>query len=158
VAQATFFNHFQSKQAVLAEMTREVFDRLEELIEEQAAREVSTEARIAGFTRRMAEEIAGAQGLARDVLLELMRSSGRAGQPIPYLALAKGPFARMMQEGQGRGDVRGDIEAAFLAEMIIGALNIVITNWMADTDYALEERLEQTANFLAEALAPRPRS
>src|SRR5206468_1199579 len=88
VAPATFFNHFQSKTALLGEMTTEV------------------------------------------------------------------------REGQRKGEVRNDLDAAFLTEMVLGALNATVINWMNDPNYPLEQRLRQAAAFIGEAIRPtttRPR-
>ncbi len=154
VAPATFFNYFQSKQAVLGEMTREVFDHMEELFQQQLTRGGSAQSRIAGLANRVAEEVAGARGLARDVMLELMRTSGRAGEALPYLAQVREPFLRLITEGQEAGEIRTDLDAPFLAEMVFGGMNTVIIQWMADENYPMESRIRQAADFLSEAIEP----
>ena len=63
--------------------------------------------------------------------------------------------AARILEGQRRGEVRGDLDAAFLAEIVIGALNVSVTHWLVDPEYPLEERMRQTAAFLTEAIQPR---
>jgi len=140
VAQGTFFNHFPSKQAVLAEMTSEALDR------------------ITGFADCVAKEIAQARGLARDVLLELMRTGASAGEAYPYLERVHEPFTAILREGQAKGEVRADLDAAFLAEMVVGALQVGVTNWLVDPGYPLEERLLQTAAFIGGAIEARTES
>jgi AcrR family transcriptional regulator len=155
VAQATFFNHFQSKQAVLAEMTGEVFDRLQSLTDEQLARPASAQARILGFADGAATEVAQSRQLAHTVLLELMRTAARPGEVVPYLSRVHEPFRAIVREGQDRGEVRTDRDARFLAEMVVGAFNAAVTNWMNNAEYPLEKRLRETAAFIGEALLPR---
>src|SRR4051812_19501557 len=46
VAPATFFNHFQSKNALLGEMTTEIFDHLEALVTQDLLRPGSAQERI----------------------------------------------------------------------------------------------------------------
>ncbi len=63
----------------------------------------------------------------------------------------------MLREGQERGDVRCDQDAAFLAEMVVGILNAAITNWLADPNYPIEQRLLKAARFAWEAIRLGPR-
>ena len=155
IAQATFFNHFSSKQAVLAEMTQEVSVYLQRLVDAQLKRPVSALERIRGFAESVASEIGRTGGLAREVVLELMSSSGEPGEAYPYLARAHAPFTRLIREGQTKGDVRADRDATFLAEMVLGCLNVAVTRWIADPEYPLASRLRETADFVNEAISSR---
>ena len=160
IAPATFFNHFQSKHALLGEMTTEVFDHLQELIAQHLLRPGTAQERLAGFAERAAQDASAARGVARDLVLELMRTRGRPGETPPYLERISAPIAKTLREGQRSGEVRTDLDAAFLAEMVLGALNAPFINWMNDPDYPLEQRLRQAAVFIGEAIRPttaRPR-
>jgi AcrR family transcriptional regulator len=156
VAQATFFNHFSGKNAVLAEMTREVSERLFELVAEQIPRRVSAQEKIRTFGQRAADEVEASLGVARDVLLELVRTSPRPGEAFAYVASAYAPFVEIITEGQRRGEVRRDHDATFLAEMVVGAFNAAALQWMNDPRYPLAERLRRTGAFIGEAIAPSP--
>lgn len=155
IAPATFFNHFASKSAVLAEMTSEVSEHLQALVDRQLKRPVSAQERILGFADAVASDVAEARGLARDVLLELMRGRARPGEDAPYLSPVHEPFATMIREGQAAGEVRTDLEATFLAEMALGALNVAMSHWMNDPEFPLEQWLRQAAAFTCEAIEPR---
>lgn len=155
VAQATFFLHFPGKAAVLAEMTSEVAEHLRALIGEQLARRASAQERISGFAERVAAEVSPARGLAREVLLELMRSRAHPGGDLPYLSPVHEPFAAIIRAGQATGEVRSDFDAAFLGEMALGALNVAIVHWMADPKFPLEDWLRRAAAFVGQALEPR---
>lgn len=155
VAQATFFNYFPSKSAVLGEMTGEVFERIEELVNEQLARPASAQDRIRRFADAVATEIEQTRGLARDVVLELMRISAPRDGGFPYVARVRDPFAAILREGQLQGDVRADLDPTFLADMVIGTLNVSITNWLNDPGFPLERWLRQAAAFMGEAIQPK---
>lgn len=155
VAPATFFNHFQSKNGLLTEMTGEVFARLQALVERWLLSPGSAQERIARFADHAASEIEEARTLAHDVLLELIRSTGRPGETIPYVSRVHEPVAAIIREGQKSGHVRADLDAAFIAEMVVGVLNATLINWMNDPHYPLEERLRRAATFIGEAIAPR---
>lgn len=156
VAQATFFNHFSGKNAVLAEMTREVSERLRELIAEQLPRRVSAQAKIRAFGQRAGDEVEASLGVARDVLLELVRTSPRPGEAFAYVAGAHAAFVDIVAEGQKRGEVRTDYDASFLAEMVVGAFNAAAIRWMSDPNYPLAEHLRRTGVFIGQAIAPPP--
>jgi AcrR family transcriptional regulator len=158
VVPATFFNHFQSKDAVLRQMTAEVLGAIELMLKGELEAAASTRARLTGFVGRAAEQIAETRGLARDVLLELVRAESKPDKQPPYVERIHEPFAAMLRAGQERGDVRRDQDVAFLAEMVVGILNAAITNWLANPDYPIERRLRQAAQFAWEAIRAEPRS
>jgi AcrR family transcriptional regulator len=155
IAPATFFNHFQSKDAVLVEMTGEVFDHLGTLIDAQLARPASAQERIQAFADSTAREVEQSRGLAHDVLLEFLRTAARAGEAVPYLSRLFEPFSSIIREGQDKGEVRRDLDATFLAELVIGVLNAAVINWINNASYPLERRLRETASFIGEAIRPR---
>jgi AcrR family transcriptional regulator len=158
VAPATFFNHFHSKQALLGLLAGEVVERVGALLAEHLlGRRGTTRARLLGFARAAAGQIGASRRLARDVVLELLRSEARPDQAAPYLARVHEPFAALLKEGQRRGEVRRDRDAGFLAEMVVGALNAALGGWLADPDYPIETRLVQAAGFAWDAVAAAPR-
>ena len=97
-----------------------------------------------------------ARGLAREVLLELMRSRAEPGVDVPYLSPVHEPFAAIIRAGQAAGEVRTDFDAAFLGEMALGALNVAIVHWMQDPSFPLEDWLRRAAEFVGQALEPHP--
>ncbi|MEO6028353.1 MAG: TetR/AcrR family transcriptional regulator [Candidatus Binatia bacterium] len=160
IAPATFFNHFQSKNALLGEMTTEVFAHLQALIEQYLLRPGSAQERLVAFAERAASDAQAARGVARDVVMELMRTRARPVDTPPYLERIFIPIAKTLRDGQASGEVRDDLDATFLAEMVLGALNAPFINWMNDPNYPLEQRLRQAAVFVGEAMrptTPRPR-
>ncbi|MBW2446668.1 MAG: TetR/AcrR family transcriptional regulator [Deltaproteobacteria bacterium] len=154
IVPATFFNHFQSKNALLGQMTSEVLGFLEVMLEDEFKTAESTHERLTGFVTRAADQIGENRGIARDVLLELVRTESKPGQQPPYLRRIHEPFATLLREGQERGEVRCDEDAAFLAEMLVGILNAAITNWLAEPDYPIEQRLRQASQFAWGAIRP----
>jgi AcrR family transcriptional regulator len=158
IVPATFFNHFQSKNALLGHMTTEVLGVLELMLEDEFKAAESTRERLTGFAATAADQIAESRSLARNVLLELVRTESEPGQQPPYVGRIHEPFAAMLAEGQERGEVRRDQDPTFLAEMVVGILNATITNWLADSDYPIEERLRQATLFAWEAIRPEPDS
>jgi len=152
VAPATFFNHFQSKQAVLGLLAGEVVDHLQALLEEEFARRASARERLLGVARTAGTRIDENQGVARHVVLELVRTQARPGDPAPYLARVHDPLAAMLREGQQAGEVRDDQDPAFLAQMVVGMLNAPVTRWLSDPDTPIGRELERAARFAWDAV------
>ena len=155
IAQTTFFNYFQNKGAVLREMTSEVSDHLEAMLEQELANPGTAEQRIRRFTVRVVQSIDQAEGLARDVLQELLRTSSRPGDALPYLSRVYDPFTAILSEGQVEGNVRGDLEARLLAELVIGILNTALLGWLDDPSYPFEKRLDRFVVLIGELIRPR---
>ncbi|MDP6980227.1 MAG: TetR/AcrR family transcriptional regulator [Myxococcota bacterium] len=155
IAPATFFNHFPNKAAVLTAMTDEVLAYTQALLDEQLERDATTQDKIAGFADRVGEEILEAAKLAHDAMIGLIHRGANLGEVAPHTRKIRDPFAEMLREGQDRGEVRDDLDATFLAEVVIGALNAAISNWLGDADYPLADRLRDTATFMGDAIRPR---
>jgi AcrR family transcriptional regulator len=161
VAPATLFNHYPSKRALLHEMTGEVLERLELIAQEELAAAGRVATRLAGFADRCARELGEWRDLAHDVLLELAQSSARPGEPIPHIWRLAAPFAARIEVGRRGGEVRGDIDPAFAAELFVGALTVLVTRWLSDPAFPIEQRMRQTAVLIGEAIgaaAPPPRA
>jgi len=156
VAPATFFNHFQSKQALLGLMTGEVFEYLHALTTQHLEGEGSSADKLRNFIGSAAEGIAASRGVARDVLLEFMRSDATPDGPHPYLQRLINPFVALVEEGQRSGEMRKDYPAPFLAQMAVGMLNSAITNWLTNPDYPVETGLVEVTEFTLKTLAAEP--
>ncbi len=154
VAEATFFNHFVSKDAVLREMAGEVFGRFAALVERGRKRPGTTAARLEEFAERGARLVVRAPELTRRVLLEVMREAAVPGASAPGLARIQEDMAALVRDGQEAGDVRRDVSAELLAEIVVSATTGPVSNWVHDSRYPLRRRMREVARFLGEALAP----
>jgi len=156
IAPATFFNHFQNKQAVLIEMTNVVIAHLQGLLDQELERDADIRTRLVGFARAAAADIGQARSIAREVVLTVVRSESE-GAEAPYLLRVHQPFADLLREGQQRGEVRDDLDADFLAQMLVGMLNATVTSWLGRPDYPIEKEICQAAEFAWQAIqAPSP--
>ncbi len=153
VAPATFFNHFKGKQVLLGLMATEVVDALQTLTPHLESEGDSVE-RLSAFVASAADAIAANRGVARDVLLEFMRSDATPDGPQPYLERIHEPFVSLIEAGQREGSMRSDYDAGFLAQMAVGMLNSAITSWLADPLYPVERGLVEATDFVLDALAP----
>ena len=77
IAPATFFNHFQSKGGILALMTSEVVDYLSETVTRHLDGPGTFRERLLALTQDAATQLQETRMVARDVLLELVRTQGQ---------------------------------------------------------------------------------
>ncbi len=152
IAPATFFNHFQSKSGLLAEITRDVADALEGLIEEHLGTDRTVAEQLEGLARHAADMISEHQKVSREVMLEMLRSGARPEDAAPYMASLHRPLATMLAAGQKSHEVRVDQDAEFLAEMVLGAFHATVSQWLSDETYPIAERLPRAASFIWDAI------
>ena len=151
VSQATFFNYFPSKDALIDEMTSEVLGVVRTLVEEQRKSPSPTRDRIGEMAERATRLIEHTQLLTRDLLRALMRRGDGKGH---LLEGVRDAIAELIRDGQQRGDVTPHRDAEFLAEMLIGVFYGTITHWLETATYPLRSRMGEAADFLCEAIAP----
>ncbi len=159
VAPATVFNYFPSKDTLVAELASDVFEGLRALLDPDRPGDLSTQDRI---TRALADAVPlvhAAREVLGPLLLRVMRSSG-CGFACDGRANLRSAFSRLFVAGQQRGDVRGDVEAAFLAELASAALLAALGHWLNDPRYPLDARMCQAAAVIGDGLrvpsAPTP--
>lgn len=156
IAPATFFNHFQSKRGVLATMTSDVVSYVGLLLDANLRSDLPIGDQLVGLAVDAGIQIEQNHRIARDVVLELVRTEARPDDPSPYLARVHEPVAEVLAVGQRRGEVRTDLDRDFLSEMVVGALNATITHWLSDASYPIAERLPRAAAFIWEAIRAQP--
>jgi AcrR family transcriptional regulator len=155
VAPATFFNHFQNKQALLQMMAEGVVDELGELSARHLEGDASSARRLREFVKSAADEIGQRRTVARLVLLEFIRDAG-PDQPTAYLSRMHQPFVALIAQAQKSGEFRDDYEPAFLAQMAVGMLNSSITRWLAEADHPVEQGLVEATEFVLNVLSRKP--
>ena len=154
IAQATFFNHFPTKEDVLREMAGDVFEHFRSIVEDQLGQDTDTQRRLVGVATKGARLVEQAPELTRSVLLEVL-ASPTATQTGDGVNGIHDRMAELVRKGQQRGDVRTDHDAEFLAEMLVSSINGTMTRWIHDPTYPLRQRMNDCVVFLAEALRPK---
>ncbi len=139
-------------------MTGEVFEYLHGLTTQHLEGDGTSSEKLRNFISSAAEGIATSRGMARDVLLEFLRSDATPDGPHPYLQRLIDPFVALIEEGQSRGEMRTDYDATFLAQMAVGMLNSAITNWLTNPDYPVESGLVEVTEFTLKTLSSSPHS
>ena len=146
VARGTFFLHFPSKAALLAEHERQL---AEELSRELAPAPDGSGGSVAGEYRMLADGLvrhwSGRPGLVRALLPSLLAGQG----PLPALV------EQVVRAGQARGDLRRGMPASFAARAFLATCAAALAAPDGAGDAELRGRILQAA--LSGLREPKPR-
>lgn len=155
VSRATFFNYFPSKDELLGALYDELIVRLEEVVEELLARDLTTGERIAQVFLDFAERASSSSKFLLAFTAELDRAAtieqvGERGEQL------RGLIARILRMGSEAGDLRTDYPIEFLAQMVAGMyLAAMQHGWVTGDAEHLVAEFRAAGQFAAEAIAPR---
>jgi AcrR family transcriptional regulator len=131
VSEATFFNYFPTKEAVLQESSAEAKDLYRILLEHLLSR---TEEPVVDRIRELVH-VVGESFAADDVFMETVvtetnlfygSTGDAASKDLANFAL----LAALFRQGQERGEVHSKLDPLQLAEMLTAVYMLTITNWL----------------------------
>jgi AcrR family transcriptional regulator len=151
IAPRTFFNHFETRehlyQAIAAQRVEQLVERLDVLRSDPRP-----------LARRLSDLFAaiGAHLAARPLYRELvgemlhLRDDGSEAGRSRLLHQA---VLRFVRDGVKRGEIARRHRPEVLADLLLGALTIALSNWSADAGYDLERGLAEAARALLDLFA-----
>ena len=152
IAPRTFFNHFDTRehlyQAIAAQRVEQLVERLDDL---------RTDAR--PLTRRLSELLAAigahltARPLYRQLVGEMLHLRDPGGSEAGRSRLLRQAALRFVRDGVKRGEIARRHRPEVLADLLLGALTIALSNWSADAAYDLERGLADAARALLDLFA-----
>ena len=159
VGVGTFFNYFDSKEGVLAELGRQRQERLEALIADPSLAGQPTLARVEAIMRALVEGMEEEPTLTRAVVRAALTSPalfhGERGRFLTLTLL----LADIIREGQERGEVAADCDAAVAAQLLISIYATLTLDWTEGAGEAEQYELLPTllthVETLWRGIAPR---
>jgi len=132
VSEATFFNYFPSKDALLEAYAIGRIEQYAALLRDEMADERrSVPDRVRDLVRTIGEVL---QKEDRQFMaLVATRSKlfqGGEGNVFERQVQAHGTLVQLFREGQSRGEIRSDLDPHLLAESLTGAYTFAIVNWL----------------------------
>jgi AcrR family transcriptional regulator len=155
IAQATFFNYFASKGALLDALVQRLTEQFNEVLEgvpgEQGPAAEAGVSRIDLLFRFTAALTPEEQRVVRDILAE----SARAWTPttLEGMSRTRDLFIADIAAHQGGGTMRTDRSAESLADAALGLYFSVLLFWDVDGGGSLADRLDATRQLVADLLA-----
>jgi len=151
ISEATFFNYFPTKDALLEEFAVQRVEAYAELLRYEMRDEkrsvpdrVRDLLRIIGLGLQQEDRQFMAVAATRSKLFY-----GGEGAVFERKVLAQGLLAQLFAEGQARGEIRNDVGPHLLAESLTGAYTFTIVNWLVgrwEDPGALAPRLVSVAD------------
>jgi AcrR family transcriptional regulator len=152
ISEATFFNHFPSKEALLDQFTLDTVDRYMALLRH----ELLDDARpVPDRIRKMVVTIGRTFAADRSFMAVVaVRSNLFYGATDLARERHLGAYkllAELFRQGQQRGEIRRDVDSIQLAEVLTAAYMLTIANWLIgwwDHGGALEPRLAKAIDVV----------
>ncbi|HEX8731414.1 MAG TPA: TetR/AcrR family transcriptional regulator [Ktedonobacterales bacterium] len=157
VGVGTFFNYFGSKEDVLAELGAQRYAWLEARATDPVMAGQPTRTRIEDIMQALVEGMEEEPTLTRAVVRAALTSPSLFhGERGRFLALAE-LLARIIREGQARGEVAADCDVEVAAQLLISSYATITLDWTEGAeDYALLPALLAHVAILWRGVAPRP--
>lgn len=149
VSKGTFFNYFRSKEALLnylgERQTVAVADEVRETLLDPA---LGARQKLVRILRRLASNVEADRDLTRLAVFEAMKVPDALAAD-PYRRLFRETLVALLREGQGRGEVRTDLDAEVGGSAIMGMYMQQIFEWCsAPMPFPLAERLAAMVEVL----------
>lgn len=126
ISEGTFFNYFPSKAAVLDAAAADLLHRATALLHRDVAdHDRPVLARLEELVAEFAANFAGDRGFAVQLALHTRLGLGREREQQNHRWLSD-----LMEEGQRRGEIRGDIQPRQLAELFMAVVLVTVSNWL----------------------------
>jgi AcrR family transcriptional regulator len=150
ISQATFFNYFPSKDAVLQQVAEDIVMRYREMLEDEIQREAPTAEKMDRLLEGMGRGLQADRRFFRTLFTRSVLHLGnvRAEQTLSDLSAA------LMRQGQQRGEIRTEYDPHELAEIFIGTYYAVIVRWLHGDGSELVARLRRCAAIFFSGVAP----
>ena len=149
VAKGTFFNYFETKEAVLPAIAARRVEQLEETLRPDLGAPDSPVARIKLALQLIAESRLCQKQLAERLFAAMMRR-----QEIDVGHALRDLLAGQVRQAQAAGEIRSDLEATYLAGLIHALFfQRLVMYHRGDRPVPLRESLENSVDLLMEGAA-----
>lgn len=122
ISKSALYHHISSKEEILELTVVHALSRLEEVAEEMAAADVSAGEKVRGLLRGSIEVLCS-DPKSVALLLRLRGNSEVERSALERRRALTRSVVPLVEEAQGEGAIRSDIEAALLTRMIFGMIN-----------------------------------
>src|SRR5215510_14975365 len=139
ISQATFFNYFPSKDAILHQAAEDTVARYRDMLEHEVGSDIPTAEKIRRLLEAMGRGLQTDKRFYRTLFTRSVLNFGnvRAERMLSDLSAA------LMHEGQRRGEISAEYDPHELADIVIGTYYAIIMRWLyGDGIEPLVERLQ----------------
>ncbi|MTD44189.1 TetR family transcriptional regulator [Conexibacter sp. W3-3-2] len=153
VAYGLVYHYFRSKDEVLDTLFRDRWSLMTALIEDVDGRDMPTRDKLRQITSFIFDSYRHDPELMKVIIVEVTRAANSFGQT--HLQEIRGAYegiARIVEHGQERGEIRGDVTSQFAAMAFYGAIEQVLTSWIFELLPFGEAEAEQAKTLIVETI------
>jgi AcrR family transcriptional regulator len=152
VAEKTFYNHFPTKQELIAEIAQHKIGAIPRLLAELQTSSAGTAEKLRQFCEAVADEAEKSRVFTREILFEVIRMAQMEGRGVHrHRSVHRG--MQKLFENSRENEAERD---AILSEIGVAAFVGIILNWVTIPNYPLRERLRQLTDVAIQVVAHRP--
>jgi AcrR family transcriptional regulator len=157
VGKGTFFNYFESKEHVLGVMTELQLAHVAEAVHAVETGKRSVQSILHHLFLHLAEEPGRSPHLARTVVASFLASDVVRGIVQLRLSDGRATIARVLAEGQRRGEIDAELDCAELAVQMQQILLGTVMLWSLHGEPELTARIENSFRLFWRAIAAKGR-
>src|SRR5262252_1552840 len=151
ISQATFFNYFPSKDAILHQAAEDTVGRYRDMLEQEVGSDIPTSEKIRRLLEAMGRGIETDKRFYRTLFTRSVLHFGN----VRVEGVLSDLSAALMREGQRRGEIDDEYDPHELSDIFIGTYYAIIMRWLhGNDDQPLVERLHRGAAIFLSGVAP----
>jgi AcrR family transcriptional regulator len=151
VAEKTFYNHFPTKQELIAEIAQRKMGAIPRLLIEMQTSSGTTAEKLHRFCEGVADEAEKSRVFTREMLFEVIRVAQTEGHGLDRHRKVHRGIQKLFENSRDEAD-----RDAILSEIGVAAFIGIILNWVTVPNYPLRERLRQLTDVAIQVVAQRP--
>jgi len=155
VGKGTFFNYFPSKDHILLAFAEMQLAKLEEAVRQARKTNEPMPEFLRSLGVRMTQEPTRNPAIIRALLQAYLSTTPVREAMVELQRHVHALHSEMIQLGQQRGEIRGDLPAAEIAHVFRQTIFGTLLVWSLYGDATLHARIEAAFNLLWSGLAPR---
>ena len=151
ISQATFFNYFPTKDAILHQAAEETVGRYRDMLEQEVGSDIPTAEKIRRLLEAMGRGLETDKRFYRTLFTRSVLHFGN----VRVEGVLSDVSAALMREGQRRGEIDADYDPHELSDIFIGTYYAIIMRWLhGSDDRSLVQRLHRGAAIFLSGVAP----
>jgi AcrR family transcriptional regulator len=151
ISQATFYNYFRSKTALLQQAAYDTVARYQGMLEDEVRRDSPTAEKLTRTLTAMGRGLETDKRFYRTLFTRSVLNFG----DVRVERILSDLIAALMREGQRRGEISPEYDPHELADIFMGTYYAIIMRWLhIDGTESLVERLHRGATIFLSGVAP----
>jgi TetR/AcrR family transcriptional regulator, fatty acid metabolism regulator protein len=153
VAYGLVYHYFKSKDQVLNELFTERWSLLLAATEEVDAQDIRGREKLGAVASFIVESYRHEPELMKVIIVEVTRAANSFGRThLPEIRRAYEAIAKIVADGQERGEFRRDVDSEFAAMWFYGAIEQLLSGWVFELIPAGEGDFDRAKEMVVETI------